>query len=103
MREKPPSIARSIAVLDGVVGVDRDHVGTRQHHLAHDGVAELEDRVDEPALLALDHVLLGRDVGHRADLLLGDEGALLQALPRQDHVREADEPRSTAGAAGGTS
>ena len=39
-------------VLDGVVGVDRDHVGARQHHLAHDGVAELEDRVDQASLLA---------------------------------------------------
>ena len=75
-REKPRSIARSIAVLDGVVGVDRDHVGARQHHLADDGVAELEDRVDEASLLALDDVLAGRDVGHRADLLLGDERAL---------------------------
>ena len=75
MREKPPSIARSMRLLDRRVGLDRDHVGARQHHLAHDGVAELEDRVDEPPLLALDRLLVGRDVGHRPEVLLGDERA----------------------------
>ena len=78
-------------LLDGLVGVDRDHVGPREHHLAHDGVAELEDRVDELALLALDRVLFGRDVGHGADLLLGDERALLQALAREHDVGDTDE------------
>ena len=90
-RENPRSMARSMAVFDGVVGVDRHHVGARQHHLAHDGVAELEDRVDQPAFLALDGVLAGRDVGHGADLLLGDEGTLLQALAREHDVGDADE------------
>ena len=90
-REKPPSIAHVDRRLDRVVGLDRDHVGTRQHHLADDGVAELEDRVDELPLLALDRLLVGRDVGHRADLLLGDERALLQALAREHDVGEADE------------
>ena len=86
MREKPPSIARLDRGLDRLVAVDRDHVGTRPHDLAHDGVAELEDRVDEPALLALDLLLVGRDVGHRAEVLLGDERALLQPLARE-HAR----------------
>ena len=89
------SMARSIASSIVCVGLDGDHVGARQHHLAHDGVAELEDRVDEPALLALDGLLVGGDVGHRADLLLGDERALLQALAREDDVGDADEQRDS--------
>ena len=36
-------------------------------------------------------VLVGGDVGHRAELLLGDERALLQALAREHDVGEADE------------
>ena len=47
-------------LVDRRVGVDRDHVGPRHHHLAHDRVAELEDRVDELALLGLDRRLLAR-------------------------------------------
>ena len=52
-REKPLSIAHSIAASIVCVDFHRDDVGTRQHHLAHDRVAELEDRVDELALLAV--------------------------------------------------
>ena len=91
MREKPPSIARLDRGLDRLVAVDRDHVGTRPHHLVHHRVAELEDRVDETSLLALDLLLVGGDVGHRAEVLLGDERPLLQALARQHHVRQPDE------------
>ena len=90
-------------VLDRGLGLDGHHVGARHHHLAHDGVAELEDRVDELALLALDGLLVGRDVGHRAEVLLGDERTLLQALAREHHVGEADEARATAAAAAGSS
>ena len=90
-------------LVDGRVGLDRDHVGARQHHLAHDRVAELEDRVDELALLGLDRRLLGGDVGHREDLLLGDERAPPQSLARQHDVGETDEAarraRATAGSA----
>ena len=53
-RDLPAAIAMRDRLVDGRVGLDRDHVGARQHHLAHDGVAELEDRVDELALLGLD-------------------------------------------------
>ena len=77
--------------VDGRVGLDRDHVGTRHHHLAHDGVAELEDRVDELALFGLDRRLLRGDVGHREDLVLGDERPTAQPLAGQHDVGEADE------------
>ena len=50
--------------VDRRFGVDRDHVGPRHHHLAHHGVTELEDRVDELALLGFDRRLLRGDVGH---------------------------------------
>ena len=78
--------------FDRVVDLHRDDVGAGQHHLAHDRVAELEDRVDELALLARDGVLVGGDVGHRADLFLGDVRALLEPLAREHDVGDADEP-----------
>ena len=77
--------------FDGLVGLHRDHVGAWEHRLAHDGVTELEDRVDELALLAFDHVVVGRDVGHREDLLLGDERPGLQPLARKHDVGDTDE------------
>ena len=78
-------------VGDPEVGGDRDHVGSRHHHLAHDGVAELDDRLDELALLGLDDVLLHREVGHGEELLLRRVRAPLEALARQEHVGEADQ------------
>ena len=96
-------MARLDRGLDRLVRVDRDHVGARPHDLADDGVAELEDRVDEPALLALDLVLVGRDVGHRAEVLLRDERSLLQALAREEHVGQSDEARARAAGAAGSS
>jgi hypothetical protein len=50
---------------------DVDHVDARHHHLAHDGVTELDDRMDEVTLLGLDRLVLVRDVGHGEDLGLG--------------------------------
>ena len=36
--------------------------------------------------------LVGGHVGHRPDLLLGDERAFLQATPGKHHVGDGDEP-----------
>ena len=69
----------------------RDDVRARHHDLAHDRVAELEDRVDHPALRLLDAPFLMADFGHRADVLLRDERALLEPLPRQQDVRHRDQ------------
>ena len=100
-RLNPCSITTSIASATAEVAGHGDHVGPRHHDLADDGVAELDDRLDELALLVLDHVFLDRDVGEREQLLLGDERPLLQALAGEDHVGEPDEPRATpSGAAG---
>ena len=90
-REKPLSIATADRGLDRVVDFHRDDVGTREHHFAHEGVAELEDRVDELALLARDGVLVGGDIRHRADLFLGDVRALFEPFPREHDVGDADE------------
>ncbi len=101
MREYPAFDRGRDALLDGGVGRDRHHVRARRHHLADDHVAELEDRVDQLALVALDRLLVGGDVGHRADLLLGDERALLEAASGQDDVGEADQAASRAQRSGG--
>ena len=48
-------------LADGLVVLDEDHVGARDHDLADDRVAELEDRADHLAFAWLDFVL-GLDV-----------------------------------------
>ena len=65
-----------------VVGHD-DHVRSRHHHLASDGVAELDDALDELALLVFDDLVLGGRLDDAEQLLLADERALLQALAGQ--------------------
>ena len=74
-----------------LVALDEDHVGTRDHHLAHEGVAELEDRVDHPALVGLDDAGLLGQVDHLAQLSLGRERALAEAAARRDGVADQDE------------
>ncbi len=59
--------------------VEAEHVGTRHHHLAHQGVLQLEHLVDHLALGALDHALARAHVHQRAELFLGDLG--LPGLP----------------------
>ena len=61
-------------VAHGGVGLDRHHVGPRRHDLAGHRVAEVDDGVDEGALVLLDHVLLVRHVGHGLELGVGDVG-----------------------------
>ena len=70
---------------------DDDHVGPRHHHLAGDGVAELDDALDELALLVLDHLVLGGRLDDAEQLLLADERALLEALAGQEHVGQPDQ------------
>ena len=69
-------------VSERLVVLDRGDVRARHHDLTHDRVAELEDRVDQLLLLALDAPLLVAGLGHRAEVGLGDEGTLLQAASR---------------------
>ena len=57
-----------------------DDVGTRHHHLADDRVAELDDRVDEHPLVALDRLVQDRHVREGQQLGLGDVGIGLGAL-----------------------
>ena len=45
-----------------------------------------------------DAALLVPDVGHRADVVLGDERPLLEALAGQQDVGEADEQRASGSA-----
>ena len=90
-RLMPCSIARSSAAGDGGVVGDDDHVRPRHHHLAGDGVAELDDALDQLALLVLDHLVLGRGLDDAEQLLLADERALLEALAGQDHVGQPDQ------------
>ena len=81
-------------VVHGDVGLDRHHVGPRRHHLARHGVAEVDDGVDERALVALDHVLLVGDVGHGLQLGVGDVGVahpLLVVAGTDDPVGQPDE------------
>ena len=80
-----------------LVALDVDHVGARHHHLAHDGVAELEDRVDHLPLAGLDHRGRLGEVDQLAQLGLGRERALAEAAARGDRVADQDQqPRDRA-------
>ena len=70
---------------------DGHHVGPRHHHLAHDGVAELEDRVDHLALVVLDDVGLPRPVEQVAQLGLALERSLAVSLAGGHGVAEGHE------------
>jgi hypothetical protein len=47
--------------------------------------------VDQLLLSLFDRAFLMADIGHRADLLLRDEGPLFQSPAGEQHVREADQ------------
>ena len=57
-------------------GLEGHHVGPWDHHLANDRVAELDDRVDELALLGVDDGLVAGHVGHGEELRLSDQGGV---------------------------
>ncbi len=64
---------------------NRDDVGTRRHHLAYERTAEVHDRLQQLALVALDEPLIGAGievgVGHFSCLFLIDiAGARGRAL-----------------------
>ena len=69
-------------LAQGLVALDEDDVGARHHHLAHDGVAELEDRVDHRPLAVLDELVLLGQVDQLAQLGLGRERPVAEALAR---------------------
>ena len=82
IREKPGAQEQRHRLPQRLVVVDRDHVGARHHDLAHDGVAELEDRVDHLALVGLDHARVAGQVDQVAQLGLALERAVAVALAR---------------------
>ena len=87
----PWAMATSSAAVTVASSGDGDHVRPRHHHLAGDGVAELDDALDELALLVLDHLVLGRRLDDAEQLLLADERTLLEALAGQQHVGQPDQ------------
>ncbi len=90
-RLNPLMMATSITGAEQEVGRDRHHVGAGHHDLTDDGVAELDDRLDELALLDLDHLGVGGGHREREQVALGDRRALAPAGARKQHVRDADE------------
>ena len=44
-------------LVERCVGMDRDHVGARRHHLTHKRVAEVDNRPEQPALVSFDEPL----------------------------------------------
>ena len=81
-RLNPLAIARSSAAVTVASFVDDHHVGPRHHHLARDRVAELDDALDQLALLVLDHLVVGGGSDDAEQLLLADERPLLEPLAR---------------------
>ena len=72
-------------LLDERVRIDGDHVGPGHHHLAHDGVTELDDLMDERPLVGLDRLVLEGDVGKGEQLGLGH---VARAGPRAPSWRD---------------
>ena len=70
---------------------DDHHVGPRHHHLACDGVTELDDRFDQLSLLVLDHLTLRSGLDDAEELLLADERTALEAAAPHDDVGQADQ------------
>ena len=62
-------MATSSGVGHGGRRAHGDHVGAGHHDLAGDGVAELDDRLDQLALLVLDDLVLGGGVDDAEQLL----------------------------------
>ncbi len=82
-----PTAHRQRCRLSGrLVAFDPDHLGSRHHHLAGRGVAELEDRLDHPALVGGDDAALLGQVDDFAQLDLGRERPVSQAAARRDRV-----------------
>ena len=54
-------------------GIHRHHVGARHHDFAHECIGEVEDRMNELAVVLFDEVLGCRLVDHREQLLLARE------------------------------
>ncbi len=71
--------------------LDEHHVRARHHHLARQGVAQLEDRVDHLPLARLDELARLREVHHLAQLGLRREGALGEALAGSNRVAHHDQ------------
>ena len=69
-----------------------DQVGARHHDLASNGVAELDDALDQLAFLVLHHAVLSRDLDDSQQLLLGDKRTRFQTLAAHDDVGELDQP-----------
>ena len=61
------------------------------HHFAHDGVAELEDGVDHHPLAVLDELVLLGEIDQVAQLGLGRERSLAEALAGRQGVADQDQ------------
>ena len=71
-----------------LAAIDADHIGARHHHLAGDGVTELEDRVDHLSLFGLDEVGFACQVDEFAQLGLGVERSVAVAAPGRHRVAD---------------
>ena len=91
MRLKPLRSASDMAWRSVLVALDEDDVGARHHHLADDGVAELEDGVDHHPLAVLDELVLLGEVDQVAQLGLGRERSLAEALAGRERVADQDQ------------
>jgi hypothetical protein len=78
---------------DGLAALDHHDVRPRDHHLADQRVPELEDRVDHVALGALDDAALLGQLHQVAQLGLGGERPVAEALAGRERVADQDEQR----------
>ena len=72
---EPAAQVQGQRLVHALVPVDEHHLGAGHHHLADDGVTELEHRLDHLALAGLDDAALLEEVDQAAQLRLARQRA----------------------------
>src|SRR5919205_702012 len=94
--DRNPGVARPQEQCHGAMeagaGVDGQDVRPRHHDGADQGVAELEDGLDEFGFVVLDHVRLGGPVNQLAELLLAEVGVVPVRRTRGHGTAQPDQP-----------
>ena len=102
-RLNPWAMARSSAWVTVELSVTTTMSGCGTITSRADGVAELDDALDQLALLVLDHLVLGGRLDDAQQLELAHERPFLETLAREQDVGEPDQaPRDQRAAAGTT-
>ena len=80
-------------ILDGLLDLDRDQVGARDHEFAHAHIPHLEDAVDHLPLFFLDHAFFLADCDQQLELFFGYERATYLRLAAEQPEDQTGDSR----------